>query len=409
MGEHATACSPFRSTIMARKPKLSGRVATDCAAVLMLCALAFVAGRITAPRAPAAAAPVVKSATAATPTTATPSLDAVSQDLRGPQTWSDARWHALTTELASPARNAELAAQLEQLAKTDPARALRFAKTEANRVLRTQLLLATVRGWASKAPDDAAHWVLQADPDFRETAWPTLFAAAVASNPDAAVRTGGVLLGEQTPEILGIGNHLIDALTAAGDFEMATRFAEQGPSTERSGWLGEAYAKWATMQPNESAQAARGLADPADRLSALRGVIGGWSDADPAGAVEFATKLPADFDSGAVAGQALLRWTKTDLASATEWINTHEIGAAMDSAIVAVAGNDHVEPKVAASWAENILDPTARSEALTNVLRRWSTSDIESAQHYADATRDLTPDDRKEVMQLFATLAGQSP
>lgn len=395
---------------MATSPIRSGRTARTVV-VVAVGALAFVAGRVTAPRASLVAAdstvPAIVASRNSSPNR--PESPPASEPPPAPSGWSDVQWQSLRHQTATPDRNAALGAQLEQLARRDPAQALSLARSEPNRVLREQLLTAVVRGWAATAPNDAAHWVLHADPVFRETAWAALFASAVATDRAAAVRTGEMLIAEDAPELLGIGNHLIDALTATGDFSAAAELAQRGAPNERAAWLGEAYAKWATFQPDEAAKAARALVDPAERTAALRGVIGGWSDADPAAAVQFAVGLPADTDASAFVSQALLRWTKTDLTAASEWINSHEMGATMDRAIAEVAAKDEVQPPVAASWAENVLDPALRSEALTNVLRRWATTDLEAARRYAAATHDLTPEDRKEVAQLLATLAGQLP
>src|SRR5690606_13855618 len=49
---------------------------------------------------------------------------------------------------------------LEELARTDPQRALAFAQNQADWRLREILRDASLRGWASVAPDAAGDWAL---------------------------------------------------------------------------------------------------------------------------------------------------------------------------------------------------------------------------------------------------------
>jgi len=46
--------------------------------------------------------------------------------------------------------------------------------------------------------------------------------------------------------------------------------------------MAEAYSRWAEFQPQQAAQAAAGISDPAEKNLALHGIIGGWAQADSA-------------------------------------------------------------------------------------------------------------------------------
>jgi hypothetical protein len=298
---------------------------------------------------------------------------------------------------------------LEQLAAHAPARALELAQAEGNRILRRELLQHVLRGWSGHEPFAAGQWALAAEPDFREEALTAVFAGAVAVDPSQAVAAGHKLLQLPGADVAGCGNHLVVALCEAGAFSAATEFARTADSTpERNGMLGDAFARWAAFQPDEAASAASALSDT-ERLAALRGVIGGWSRADPAAAVNYATNLPlAANEKAELEGQALLRWSKTDLKAASDWINSHELGAAMDRGVAAIATQDYMKPDVALSWAESVVDPALKSETLTSVLRRWATVDPGAARHYLESSSALQPDDRKEIEGLLATLSGTS-
>jgi hypothetical protein len=205
---------------------------------------------------------------------------------------------------------------------------------------------------------------------------------------------------------VGYGGHAIDALCDSGNFSLAAKLAASGDDSQRPFWLGEAYSRWAQLQPDAAAAAAADLTDPAMRSRALHGVVGGWTEADPAAATRFVQQLPPGSDNTALLSQSLERWTKVDLKGASDWINNHEAGEAMDAGVAAVATRDYLPPDVAVSWAESVVNPALRSQTLTSVLRSWATTDLTAAQHFFDTTRDLQPDDRKEIAALIATLTG---
>jgi hypothetical protein len=315
----------------------------------------------------------------------------------------------LLSRPATAVRNAALAALLQTLAASDPAQALALAQAEGNRVLRTQLLHAVLRGWATVAPLDAMKWVsTSVHPLEREMALNEIFSGAVAANPEQAVRTGKILMAQEPGEAANYGSHLIDALCDAGHFDIAAQLAASGDETQRPLWLGEAYSKWAMLQPEEAARAAAALEDPALRKAALHGAVGGWAEADPAALIQFVAQLPADEEKNSMLSQALRRWTKVDLKAASEWINHNELGAAADEGVASVASQDYLKPDVAVSWAESVVNPKLRSETLVTVLRNWATSDLPAVKRYLDATSQLLPEDRQEIVGVVATLSGQT-
>jgi hypothetical protein len=324
--------------------------------------------------------------------------------------WNESQWRDLLARPGTVARNAALAAMLEALAATDPAQAIALAQAEGNRVFREQLIQAVLHGWARTAPMDAVKWVTTyVNPLVREAAFTSVFAGAVAANPAEAVRTGQFLIAQNPGEAVGYGGHLIDALCDAGQFEMAAKMAVNGDRSQRASWLGEAYSKWAALQPEQAAQAAAAVDDPVARNFALHGVVGGWAEADPPGLIQFVSQLPADEEKNSMLSQALQRWTKVDLKAASEWINHNEMGAAMDEAVSSVAAQDNIKPDVAVSWAESVVDPKRRSETLVAVLRNWATSDLPAARRYFDTSDHLLPEDRQEIAGVISTLSGESP
>lgn len=381
---------------------------TTCGAVG---AIAFIAGRVSAPRTgdrPAfATPPAARSAenpSGSAPPAPTPPTAST------PSAWDDQAWRAQRDHVASPRDLRDPAARLEQLATTDPQRALGIAKAERNALIRQTLLQAALRGWARSAPVDAAHYALSLlAPADREAALGAVFAGAVAGGAATAVQAARQLIATDPDEEPGLGDHLIDALCSAGDFQTAATFATTGSDGARDAWIGGAYSRWASYQPQAAAAAAAGLSDPALRARALHGVVGGWSETDPASAVQYTTTLPDQAEKPSMVSQALERWARLDPVAASAWINTHEGGAEMDEGIASVATMEALKPDVAAGWAESIVDPKLRSETLVSVLRHWATVDLAAANRYFAADQDLLPDDRAEISGLIATLSTPNP
>lgn len=320
--------------------------------------------------------------------------------------WSEDAWHHLLSQPATLARNAELAAMLEKLAVTDPKRAMALAHAEDNLNFRKTLEQAALRGWARTAPMDAAGWAMtSSNASEREASLATVFAGAILSNPDEAIRVGNFLIKQNPGDAAGYGTTLIDALCNAGDFDAAAQMAGSGDGgTQRSIWMAEAYSKWALLQPEAAAQAASAIGDPAIRDDALHGIIGGWAEANPAALTEFLSELPPASDRGQMIGQGLESWVQADPVAAANWINSNasNLGSDLDAGMQAVAMLGQLQPTTATAWAENISDPQLRSQALTDILRNWIQTDPTAARNYFQTTQNLLPADRQQISQIIA-------
>jgi hypothetical protein len=323
--------------------------------------------------------------------------------------WDEQKWADLASQPGNPARNAALAAMLEKLAAVDPDRAMTLAQAQDNLKLRGELVQASLHGWARTSPTNAANWALGlADPNEREKSISTVFAGAVAADPDQAVLLGKFVVAQNPEEALGYGSSLIDALCAGGDFDKAAHMAADGNGGTQSPWMSEAYSKWAEFQPEQAGEAAENIADPALRSEALHGIVGGGAEVDPAGLVNFVMQLPSDTDRDSLLSQSLETWARQDPIAASQWMNNHGPGPDLDQGEAAIATSDPGNPQVGIQWAENVADPTLRSETLASVLRNWLAVDPGSAENYFDSTQNLLPNDRQEIADVIATLKGQT-
>ena len=326
--------------------------------------------------------------------------------------WDETQWRKLLSQPGTVTRNAALAAMLEKLAAQDPDRAMALARAEGNLKLRDNLVQAALHGWARLSPTNAADWALAlTDPSAREAALTSVFAGALAVDPDAAVRLCNRVCGQDPGGAAGYGSRLIDALCEAGNFDAAARLAGQGDSTtQRSIFMAEAYSKWAELQPDQAAAAAGAIADADARNEALYGVVGGWAVVDPAGLANFLSQQPSGGDRGLMLGQALQSWVGQDPVAAANWINenTAAFGPDLDKGVESVATLNTIKPGLAVDWAESIDDDSLRSEALADILHNWALSDLSAARKYFESTGDLQPADRQKIAEIIGSISGQT-
>ncbi len=325
--------------------------------------------------------------------------------------WTEPEWQRLLALPATPDRNAKLNDLLEKLAAVDPTRAMALAQAQGNLKLRQELVLSALHGWARKSPTDAANWAMALpDSGNRDAALSSVFAGAVAADPNAAIAAGQKLMQANPGDAISCGSRLIDALCDSGNFSAAAALAANGSSDQQNAWLGEAFSKWASFQPDAAAQAAQAIDDPQVRNQALHGIVGGWAEADPGGLAQFLGQLPASADRGEMIGQALKSWMQSDPLAAADWMDKNSnLGADLDQGAAQAATLESVPTDIALGLAENINDPQLRSTTLASVVRDWAYNNLPAAENYLQTTTDLVPADRKQLSEVIADLARTSP
>ncbi len=316
------------------------------------------------------------------------------------------KWAALAAQAGSSARGTAMADLLTQLAETDPAQAMTLAQAEGNLVLREMLVQGVLRGWGRTAPADAVKWVYSLpDQAKRSAAMATVLASAAAAQPEEAARIGRTFFQQDVGGATGYVGSLIEGLCANGRYELAVQLAGESAAVgpvSRSILTTQVYAAWATMQPEQAAQAAAALTDPTARTDAMNAVVSGWGQVDPAGLTEFVAHLPPGPEQVPLLGQALRQWATADAAAALQWAASHDVGGGVDDGVAAVAGAGFLQPGVSAEWAESIANPALRSHTLLSVLRNWAITDPEGARRYFEAAKPLEPADQAQAAAIFA-------
>ena len=318
---------------------------------------------------------------------------ALGPDPASAESWQEA-WERLRAGDSSPSRDRQLAGLIENLARTDPQKALALAAQEGNWRLRDELRDAALRGWASVDPQAAGNSALLIRVEDRRRAVAAVLDGA-ASRPDLAVPLA-LRLCAADPDLAGDHGHsAVAALANAGDFEAAVRFATEVGAEEFPFLLKSAFYQWSRHQPGPALAAAEAIADPVLRHQAMGQAFFGWSQADAQGLAAHALKLPVGDLRAQALAEALPRWIERDPVAATEWMQSHDSGADFDPGAGALAQHPTLlagQPAKAMEWAGTLSDPRQRADTLRAVFRQWAAKDDSAARRYAEQLPD--PRDR---------------
>lgn len=324
-----------------------------------------------------------------------------------PVGWED-RWQQTTRQTGSPARARQLATLLEELARTDPKRALELAAMERNWELHSKLRDAALRGWGATAPDSAADWAMALPLPGERMRCVEAVLTGAAERPDDAVRVGLRLCAADRNTAGPYGHALVNALIGKqGAFEAATRFAQSAGMVDMQAVLLEsAYRQWADHQPQQALQDLAQIADPKIRHAAYEGVLSGWASSNPAQLAHYAQALPAGEDRSRTFGAALFHWVEKDPVGATEWIGRYDPSPDLDPGVAAVATLPTLvsgQPQLAMDWAGSITDPSLRAMTKKNVFGDWARNDPAAARKFAEALGN--PDERESLLAIIDSVA----
>jgi hypothetical protein len=331
----------------------------------------------TAPASPAST--VSRNSTSDVPSAFTPDAAETSSASR----WAD-RWEEITTLASTPARTRALSALLEELARTDPQRALSLSQNQPDWRLRDILRDASLRGWASVAPDAAANWALAVRIEDRRAVVGAVFQGAV-TDPDATVRLALRICAVDTEPAGDYGHAAISALVDTGAFAQAADFGYAMGSEKYAFLFKSAFFEWARQRPTEALAAAEKITDPQLAAQARSQAITGWSWADAAGLANHAIKLPPGPERSQALAEALPLWLERHPEEAATWIQENDTGAEFDSGLAALANQQSFlksSPAAALTLAADISDPIRRTETMRSVFQQWAARDPLAARAY---------------------------
>ena len=309
------------------------------------------------------------------------------------------RWREAGAMTADVERAKKLEALIEELAATDPSRAIELATSEPDSELSTRLLQAALRGWSGKDSDAAAEWALSQTQMDQGLAMASVFDGA-ARDPEHALQFAREL-SERNPEhSADYGSYLVAALARNGEFGKAADFAAGGTADVRVDWLNAAFARWAEQKPRDALEHAEQFSDPEIQQTAFRAAVSHWAQNSPREVAEYALSHSAGADRDFALNAALRAWAADDPVGAAGWIGRFEPSPQFDlgAAVIASQPDAIREPEVATSWAEGITDPQLRVRVLAMVVNEWSLTDPVAARHYAETSANLRPEERPGVL-----------
>jgi hypothetical protein len=318
----------------------------------------------------------------------------------------DQQWRELAGRPNSPARVRDLEAMLEQLARTDPQRALARALAEGNWLARDKLRNAALRGWGAVAPDAAAEWATSQPLLGDRMQCVTAVLTGAAERPEEAVRVGLRLCAAEATPAGDYGHALINALVdKTGSFEAAANFAVAATMVDRQSFLlDSAFYQWAQHEPGRALAEFGKISDPTIRSAALKGLIAGWADENPQKLADFAQALPRGEDRSRALEIALPQWIGKDPEGALKWMNQVDPDPDFDRGIASLAlqSSFHQRPEVAMELTDSISDSARRVLTKSNVFYQWAQRDAPAARKYAEANPN--PEDRAMLLEDLATL-----
>ena len=304
------------------------------------------------------------------------------------------------------ATDGELLALARKAVARSPERAIEWARSQSDSVLRARLLFAVIRAWGENDPAGAVDWVVIQDASERWADMEAALAGAVRQ-PQLAVAIVRQLLKDDPDDSNGCGTALILALGNAGQFQAALEFLNSGPPDSRADWAAATFRRWGESQPQDALPALDSLADGNLRDTAFRAVADGWSASDPPALATYAVSLPAGENRGYALSHAFDSWSLQDPSAMAAWLNTLPPGGDYDQgAAVMLAKTDaaNATTETALQWAESISDPALKIDALLPVLNQWAQTDGAAAAEYVKNAAWLDDQQRSTLLQKIGAV-----
>jgi hypothetical protein len=318
--------------------------------------------------------------------------------------WDD-RWRTVANRPRTPARTRELAALIEELARTDHDRALTLAANDDNWRLREIFRDAALRGWASTAPDAAGDYALALRAEDRRAAVAAVL-QGTSNDPNETVRLA-LRLSQADPGPAGdYGHAAIATLVDNGHFADAVKFSREAGTETHPYLLKSAFFQWARNQPDEAFAACAQIEDQTLQSRARDEVISGWAWADPKALADYALKASSADARKAALNEALPLWMEREPEVAINWINAQSSGPEFDAGVAAAANLQAFivnQPDTAMNIAARVSDSKLRTQTLRSVFRQWALADPVAAQAYANARESAV--DRELLAAEFNDLA----
>jgi hypothetical protein len=139
---------------------------------------------------------------------------------------------------------------------------------------------------------------------------------------------------------------------------------------------------WAGQAPTAAAQWISTVTDQEARRRGIESVAREWASSTPAQAAAWAARLPEADRSGALA-TVVSHWVRSDVESASAWLNHVPAGPSRDPAVEALSRAIlSSDPEAALLWGATISDEKTRSNVLERYARHWLGDDPVAAKQW---------------------------
>lgn len=294
----------------------------------------------------------------------------------------------------------ELLRIARDLVVQSPSQAVAWAAALNDSLLRERFLFATLRAWGEKDPNTSVNWALNQDESWRFKRMEAVL-AGVVNQPSVALEIGRRLLTDDPTSGSAYGTALIGALSAAGQFQAAVQFANEGPLDSRANWLNVTFTRWAQNQPEDAVKALDLIQDEPSRMQAFQSLANGWAANDPAALAGYAASLPDGANRNFALEKVVNNWSLQDPAGFAAWLNTSPPGVDFDRAIATLiqrTDGANRSSEIAMKWVENIGDPNLQHDSLLGVLKEWMQTNPAAAQQYVATAAWLDEARRQEIL-----------
>jgi hypothetical protein len=135
-----------------------------------------------------------------------------------------------------------------------------------------------------------------------------------------------------------------------------------------------------------------------DQKAAIKGLISGWTPADPEAAVNWLCSFPENNPQTEQVQSVIKAWSHGEPAAVAKWLANLPAGTAGDGMAGAFLDGAVVKyPEFAGEWTKTITDATRRQQFQIQVARQWMKSDPSAASKWTDSL-DL-PDEVKKSLK----------
>lgn len=367
---------------------------------LSVAALAFMAGRWTAPVDETLSSTRVELASANNSAEIAPSPIKVTTQTVAPQ-------QSRPSVSGSPSRG--YAADYQQLqllialAATNPQ--LAMEKTlQFKGAIRAKAQAAILEVWAANDPSAAWNWVESFQPENSQQ-FIKLLEVIGTHEPRIAVSYAEKFVAAHRELRKDSYMSLLAGITQAGAYNLAIdvlSHLEIEPETKTE-LTNRVVSAWAAYEPQAAMQWV--MAQPEELKAMVMEPLGeSLSDADPQAAVNFAASL-----SGSARESLLLpafkKWLSTDVAAASSWLASAQLNKDFDPVISELATQpttNNGQVKSALAWAGKIQNPELRIATTVSILSAFKQKDPGTAAAYLHELSYLSDTERAQLKEDLA-------